>query len=322
MAYEKTYDLLDLAIWMQSSREGVSLNDISQKFGVSRRTAERMRNMIICRFPQTHEIIGDNNQKRWYIPQGTLKDFIVFSAEELSALETAQALLGKKQMLDKQKTLEKLIDKIKANIKPDVYRRIDVDSEVILEAEGFICRPGPKLIIDDKIMADIRQAILTNKQIRIEYTNKTTKKNSINTLDPYGFLYGERNHYLVARHSDGFFGNEIHNFILSNIKNIEILEQTFVPIKDFSLKDYAELSFGAYHEEPFDVEWLFDKEASNEAEQYIFHPNQTVKRNPDGTLTVKFRAGGRLEMDWHLYTWGKHVKVIQPKNWQKKLSDI
>ena len=41
-------------------------------------------------------------------------------------------------------------------------------------------------------------------------------------------------------------------------------------------------------------------------------------KNPDGTLTVKFRAGGRLEMDWHLYTWGNHVKVIKPKNWKEK----
>ena len=32
MAYEKTYDLLDLAIWMQSNREGVSLNDIAEKY--------------------------------------------------------------------------------------------------------------------------------------------------------------------------------------------------------------------------------------------------------------------------------------------------
>ena len=82
MAYEKTYDLLDLAIWMQSTREGVSLNEIAAHFKVSRRTAERMRNMITTRFPQTEEIIGDNNTKRWYIPQGTLKDFIQFSAEE------------------------------------------------------------------------------------------------------------------------------------------------------------------------------------------------------------------------------------------------
>lgn len=79
MAYEKTYDLLDLAIWMQSTREGVSLNEIAEKFGVSRRTAERMRDMIVNKFPQTEEIISENNVKRWYIPQGTLKDFIQFS---------------------------------------------------------------------------------------------------------------------------------------------------------------------------------------------------------------------------------------------------
>lgn len=35
MTYEKTHDLLDLAIWMQSNREGVALNDIADYFKVS-----------------------------------------------------------------------------------------------------------------------------------------------------------------------------------------------------------------------------------------------------------------------------------------------
>ena len=39
MSYEKTENLLDLAIWMQSNREGVSLLDIMNRFQVSRRTA-------------------------------------------------------------------------------------------------------------------------------------------------------------------------------------------------------------------------------------------------------------------------------------------
>ena len=44
-------------------------------------------------------------------------------------------------------------------------------------------------------------------------------------------------------------------------------------------------------------------------------------RNEDGTLTVKFRAGGRLEMDWHLYTWGKHVTVVKPENWREMVDN-
>ena len=315
MAYDKIHDLLDLAIWMQSDREGVSLNEIAEKYGVSRRTAERMRDMILIQFPQTEETVGENNQKRWYIPQGTLKDLINFSAEELSVLETAKELFVNKQMTDKRDILAKVIEKVRASIKSDVMRKIDPDAEALLEAEGFICRPGPKLNIDEAIIAAIRQAILECKQIRIKYYNQSSRKVSINTLNPYGFLYGERNHYLVAHHADGYFGNEVHNFILSNVKEVKILDNPIVNLPDFCLQKYAEESFGAFHEPPFEVEWLFDKEAAEDAALYIFHPKQTMIKNPDGTLTVKFKAGGRLEMDWHLYTWGEHVKVIKPENW-------
>ena len=124
MSYEKANDLLDLAIWMQSSREGVSLNEISERFGVSRRTAERMRDMIINRFHQAEEIIGDNNQKRWYIPQGTLKDFIQFSADDLNTLETACTMFKQKQLPDKEKTMQKIINMIKASVKSDVISKI------------------------------------------------------------------------------------------------------------------------------------------------------------------------------------------------------
>ena len=318
MAYEKTHDLLDLAIWMQSTREGISLNEIADKYQVSRRTAERMRDMIVSQFPQVEEVIAENNQKRWYIPQGTLKDFISFSAEELSVLETARELFDNKQMADKRNVLDKVITKIRAGIRPDVFRKIEPDAEALLEAEGFICRPGPKLVIDENIISQIRLAILQCHQIKIKYYNKNTKKISINTLNPYGFLYGERNHYLVAHHADGFFGNEVHNFILSNIKDVEILDNVIVNLPGFDLRKYAEESFGAFHEKPFEVEWLFDAEAADDAAQYIFHPSQKMLRNKDGTLTVKFKAGGKLEMDWHLYTWGNHVKVIKPTDWNKE----
>lgn len=63
MPYEKTYDLLDLAIKMQSSREGVSLNDICTAFNVSRRTAERMRDMIKVKLPQIEENITKKGVK-------------------------------------------------------------------------------------------------------------------------------------------------------------------------------------------------------------------------------------------------------------------
>ncbi|MDY2958278.1 hypothetical protein, partial [Floccifex sp.] len=197
MAYEKTYDLLELAIWMQSDREGVSLNDIATKFKVSRRTAERMRDMIVAKFPQVVEEIGENNIKRWHIPQGTLKDFIQFDANEITVLENAKKLFEKQQLRKQAEILGNVINKMKANIKPNVLRKILPDAEVLTESEMFVYRHGPKLNINPSIIKTIQQALLECHRIKISYIHNNSQRIRHSILDPYGFLYGERNHYLV-----------------------------------------------------------------------------------------------------------------------------
>lgn len=314
MSYEPVEKILKLAVLMQSNRQGLSIGDIEEIFGVSRRTAERMRDVIVYNFPQTKSRT-ENNVKYWYIPQGTLKDFIQFSAEELLSVEKTVEFLKNSNMEENARILQDVLDKIRANITDRAFMRLDTDLEVLLEAEGFAHRPGPKIVISPEITENIRQAILSLKQIRIQYKGKYSGKVSSLKLLPYGILYGERNHYLLAKHSDGYDGNNIHYFILSNVLSIEILNEPYKIDSDFSLREWAERSFGVYQEEPFDVEWLFDKSVAEDAKRYVFHPKQTMTENPDGSLTVKFRAGGRFEMDWHLYTWGDSVTVVKPEDW-------
>lgn len=315
MPYEKTQDILDLAIWMQSNREGVSLQDIMERFGVARRTAERMRDLIVDRFPQTKMRIGGNNLKYWYIPQGTLKDFIQFSAEELVALEKAAAFMRSANLAENAEILQGISEKIRANIVDKTYVRIDTDAEVLLEAEGFAHRVGPKIVVPQEILQKIRQAVLGFRQIDVVYKSKASGKVREFRLLPYGILYGDRNHYLVAKHSDGYGANKVHYFILSNIVSMEVTEERFEIDEGFSLQALAENSFGVFQEEPFEVEWRFDKSVAEEVKRYEFHPKQVMTENADGSVTVRFFAGGRLEMDWHLYTWGDSVRVIKPEDW-------
>lgn len=313
--YEKTFDLFDLALKMQESGDGVSLAEIQQMFNVSRRTAERMRNALLNYFPQMEETESEEKTKRWRITQRSLNSLISFSAEELSTLNTAIECLQKHGLSAQAETLERINLKLKNIIKADQKRKIEVDAEELMKAEGIAFRPGPKIIIDKEVVAQIRKAILSCHQIKVRYFNKQSGKTNTNILMPYGILYGERNHYLLAKHSDGYFGEDVHHFILSNIRHVEILPETYQIPEDFNLEKHSAQSFGSFQEEPFEVEWLFDKEVAEEAKRYIFHPTQQITTNSDGTLTIKFRAGGRLEMDWHLYTWGEHVKVIKPEDW-------
>ena len=103
--YEKMYDLFDLAFAMQETSEGLSLEDIEQKYNVSRRTAERMRNALMTYFPQMEEVATGERTKRWRITQRSLNSFISFSAEELAVFKTAIDNLKQSNLKEKAETL-------------------------------------------------------------------------------------------------------------------------------------------------------------------------------------------------------------------------
>ena len=275
-------------------------------------TAERMRDALFIYFPQMEEVPTGEKIKRWRIPQRILNSLIAFSPEEISALQTAISYLKQNSLDDKAALLGKVELKLKNLMKPEQKRRIEVDAEELIKAEGLVLRPGPKIRVDTQIIDKIRQAILSCHQVKLKYKSKMDGRIFDYKLIPYGFLYGQRAHYLVAKHSDGWDSGKAHNFSLSHILEADILPETFIT-DDFNLEAYAQESFGAWHEEPFDVEWLFSPKVAEEAKNFVFHPTQTLIENSDGSLTVKFRAGGKLEMDWFLYTWGDDVKVVKPE---------
>ena len=45
-----------------------------------------------------------------------------------------------------------------------------------------------------------------------------------------------------------------------------------------------------------------------------------MEREPDGALTVRFRAGGVQEMCWHLFTWGTTVAIMKPVSLRQELA--
>ena len=314
LVYGKLVDLFDLALDLQQSAEGLTLNDIMQKYGCKRRTAERMRDALQrIVFLNLREVPTQSRTKRWRIDSGgRLNSLIGVSSEELATLDLAVDALEKQELTDKAKTLKHLTGKIKNLIPSKDKMRLDVDAEELIKSEGFASRPGPKLRIDQSLLLKLREALLKCRKVRFDYEKQG--KVSSRVVCPYGFLYGDRNHYLIAKNDKG----EIRSFILMSIKNVEILNETFETDPDFDLKEYASESFGAFHGKPINFEWRFKKETAKEAKRFLFHPSQKMIENPDGSLTVKMKTSGILEMAWHLKTWGDGVEVIKPADfWQR-----
>lgn len=319
MRFEKPESIFRLALMMQGSADGVSLHEISSEFNVSRRTAERMRDSVTRLFPQTIEVPTGERIKRWRIPAGTLNGMTSFSTEELTELHTAISIMQRDNLSTNSDVLKGLMIKLRAVMKPNELRRVETDLEVLVEAEGLAMRAGPHEVISDEILEYIRDAIIKGHKIRLHYQARSTGATSRQIVCPYGFLYGNR-HYLIA-YSLNPEVEDYRLFILANIKKVEILDKPFARDTKFSLKEFAERSFGVFQEQPFQVVWKFTPKAAHEAQNFFFHPNQEKQILNDGSLLVRFTAGGALEMAWHLYTWGEQVKVLEPTDFWDRVDE-
>jgi hypothetical protein len=103
---------------------------------------------------------------------------------------------------------------------------------------------------------------------------------------------------------------------------VDLLYRGFARREGISLTEYAARSFGVFQEEPMDVVLRFAPEAAEDAAGWVFHPTQTMEPQADGSLIVRFHAGGVQEMCWHLFTWGTDVLVISPDSLRLALSRL
>ena len=308
--YGRQADLLRLALMMQASAEGVSLGDIQAEFSVARRTAERMRDAILDVYPQLEEMVEDRGQKRWRFPPGSLGRMEEVTLDDLAAAHRALALVRREGDLGTADVMERLIAKIRAQLSGPRRARIAPDLEAQLEADGVAFRPGPRERIAPETLKTLRAAILGGRMIKADHRARESGKLSRGArLGPIALLFGEGRQYLLAWSA---FQDDLRLFALAGFEKIDIETQVYERPEGFDLRDWLAESFGVWREDPFDVEWRFLPEVADEAATYQFHPRQETEWLDDGSLIVRFRAGGRQEMDWYLYRWGDKVEVLRP----------
>lgn len=319
MRYARADRIIQLALEMQAARGGLTLTDIEERFGVSRRTAIRMRDAVIAAFPQADEVPSNDRAKRWRLDGANLRPLVAVSAEDMAALETAIALLERANLSEQADAVRGVAAKVKASLAADLMRRIEPDLAALSEAEGIALTAGPRPAIPAALVATLRHAIMACRKLAIAYSARTTGTAGDRIVRPLGFLYGHR-HYLVASNDD----DATHHprlFSLPQIASARLLPESFARDPDFDLKTLAAQSFGVFREPPHNVIWRFSAEAAPIARQFAFHPGQQSTDLPDGRLEVRFRAGGLLEMAWHLVTWGRHVEIVAPDALKALLPD-
>ena len=298
--YSRISDILDLAVFMSSKPLGVTLNEIAERYNVSRRTAERMRDSLTCIFPQVDEIETDDLQKHWGFINYSISQFITFTPKELANIEQCQRRTTNKEMKEE---LGKTVEKIKAFNRKHASS-VENDIELFMQTEGYAVRQMPQYKISLEILEVIREAVQHSKIVTGIYHDKKR------TIEPLGMIYGEKI-YLVAKEKAK--GKEIYTYLLHKFKDLKLTDKTFNK-GDFNLQEYTNLSFGVYHGEILDVKLSFAPELAEEASKYNFHPTQKGRFEQDGSYTLTFKASGNKEIIWHVFKWGEGCKILAPKS--------
>ncbi len=304
MRHEKAGRLLELARMLASTAEGLTLDEIAERLGVGRRTAERMRDAVRDVFPQLEEV-DDAPTRRFRIPAGLDGLFQAPTAEELAALAAAADLFAQQGATARAGALRSLEQKVLSATRAAARRKLAPDLEALLQAETIAVQAGPRPFEDALVLARVREALLSMRSLSFRYEGGATPGRQ-REVTPYGVLFG-RSNYLVADEGQG-----PRNWRLDRIADIAVTDRAATKSDDFSLQDYADQSFGIFHDDTEDVVLQVTPAGAEDALRWRFHANQQVEPQADGSVIVRFRASGMLELAWHLFSWGDKVRVLAP----------
>ena len=318
MAYDRAMDIVRLAIRLQGTASGLTLDDIQREFEVSRRTAERLRSAVEDLFGPLETVPTGEVKRHCRLRAPNIRRLVSLSADELVELPAAATALERAGLQERAVMLRRLDDKLRAVLESEALNGLEPDLQTLTEAEGLAMRPGPQTRLEDGLLARLRQAIKIGTVVAFDYASRATGQRTRRRAEPYGLIYGNRA-FLVGRAAGG---GEMRLWRLARMSAAEVTGEPFTRDPAFDLQRFARQSFGTFQEQPVGVVLRFEARAAADVAEFLFHPDQTLERNDDGSITVRFTAGGIDEMCWHLVTWGTSVTVEHPARLRRRLTEM
>ena len=318
MRYERLTQVLDLALELQASRRGLTLADVQERFGLSRRTAERHLQALEMVFGWMETVDSDDRRKHWRMRAPSLRQLVRVSPDELAELNASAENLQRAGLVERAQAVRALGTKLRAMQQGRSAEEAEADFEALLQAEGVAMRPGPRQQLAEGLLALLRRCIRGRCVLEFDYVAQGSARRSHQRVAPHGILYGNRA-FLIAPVEGA---QTMRLWRLGNIENPQPTNNIFERDASFDLQRYAKQSFGTFQETPANVVLRFSAKAASDARAFVFHPDQHLREHDDGTVTVSFKAGGIDEMCWHLVTWGNHVTVERPIRLRRRLAKM
>ena len=172
----------------------------------------------------------------------------------------------------------------------------------------------------DKIFAQLQNAILRKRIVKINYYLPCEKKAIMFDLSPCHLICNDHTWYVLGKSS---LHKGIHCFKLNQIKELSILNKYFIEDKRFNVSEYLGRAWSIAPEGIlYNVKLRVAPEVAQSITEVQWHSTQSVALEDDGSAIVEFRVDGLNEIIRWILNYGNYVKVLSPRILQRMLIEV
>lgn len=286
-------------IVMLLNRDKISARELSDKFEVSIRTIYRDIDAINLAGVPIVSYSGNNGG--FGILDNYKIDHQLLTFNDMCAM--LSALKGVNTTLE-DKELDSAIEKIKSLVPKDKTDSLDLYLQQIV----IDMLPWGYTNVKKERMKLIQKAIFNSNILKFNYKN-TKGEDSIRKVEPMTLIYKGYAWYLF---SFCYFKNEYRIFRLSRMRNLEILNDTFIR-KNTTYHDFMKPDLT--NDKIVNIVLKFSPEVRVRVEDYFEEEQVEYKDNGDMIVNVSFP-----DDQWvysYILSFGENVEVIEPEHIRK-----
>lgn len=287
------------------ARHGVTIEELAEETGVTRRTIHRDLSAIE---EAGYPVISEwDNGRKLYRFLTRFKDVppVNFTLQELMTLYFFRSHLDVLRGTPFQEDLEAIFRKVNSVLPPRYAAHMERIARVSLPLlqggrdYGRVAEPLQRL----------REALLYQYRVTMSYDAKGQGTPVNYEVDPYTLIFYKGGLYLL-----GYAHNRraVRTFAVERIGHVEVGKERFEMPAEYRPEEQLQGAFGIVREGVMPIRVRFAPAVAHMVRERLWHPSQQVVEEPEGSVILSFTAGGRMEIIAWLLSYGRHAEVLEP----------
>ncbi len=238
---------------------------------------------------------------------------IEVSEGEITALLVAQKALAQYKGTPFEGPLHSAFRKLTDGLKDRVsFSWHDLEDAISFRSAGASAA-------DLELFEIVSKGVLRCVELEFEYRTLKSAGYEPRQVRPYHLGCLENQWYLFAEDLER---KQLRTFALPRMRNVRLTSRGFRRPADFSISEVLSGSFGVHSAgRKRRIRLEFDSFAARLVAERKWHESQRVRENKDGSIILELELGGLEEIERWILSWGKHARVLAPRELATRIRD-